>query len=283
MSIIDLFYLLLLSSLTLLSSSLLSRNYNSHLYSFHYPSCSPPSPQYHRLITSACCHSSYLHLILDLLFLWDLKLILSLHGLLFFLKYSLFFIFVQKTLLLLSFSLIIAYYPQFQPFLHSIHILGTSGLIFAWYGYLLVTLPFSSAPSAIIHLWNILPLHIFYLPMFLILCYQIILPRSTNNIGCFSGLLCGFLLGIGLFDVLPNLYWTICFVINISILLGKSWYDTMTISGSHHNSTLNSIEIGGSNSNLDQQLPLQSGQLIIDQLYSLPFGGTRERGVAHIV
>jgi membrane associated rhomboid family serine protease len=283
MSITELLYLLLLSCLALLSSSLLSRNYNSHLYSFHYPSCSLPSSQHHRILTSAFCHSSYLHLLLDLLFFWDLKLILSLHGIFYFLKYSLFFIFVQKAFLLFSFSLIISYYPQFQPFLHSIHILGSSGLIFSWYGYLLVTLPFSSSVSSTILLWDILPLHIFYLPMFLILCYQIILPRSTNNIGCFSGLLCGFLLGIGLFDVLPNLYWTTCFLLNISILLGKSWYNTMTISGSHHNSTLNRIEIGGSASNLDQQLPLQNGQLIIDQLSSLPFGGRRERDVAHIV
>jgi membrane associated rhomboid family serine protease len=281
MSITDLLYLLLLSSLAILSSTLLSRNYQSHLYSFHYPSCSSSSPQFHRILTSAFCHSSYLHLLLDLLFLWDLKLILSLHGMLYFLKYSLFFIFAQKAFLLFSFSLINSRFPHFQHFFNSVHILGSSGLIFSWYGYLLATLPFSSSSPSTIVLWSILPLHIFYLPMFLILCYQIILPRSTNNIGSFSGLLCGFLLGMGLFDVLPNLYWTSCFLINLLILLGKSWYDTMTISGGHHNNTLNRIEIGGST---DSQLPLQNGQVLIDQLSSLPFGGRRgERGVAHIV
>lgn len=287
------FYLLLLILYLTLSIYLLYSNYNIHSLSFNSLFCSLPffsntlsstsltttssstsssssssyKKQYYRLLTSSFCHSSYLHVILDILLLWDLRLVVTLPdaGLGYFLRYSLLLILLQKILILFIFQIIIKYYPQYELFFQSIHIVGISGLIFSWFGYLAVKLP---SNSTIIHLFTFIPLNIIYIPTILILLYQIILPKSPNNIGCMSGLFCGLFLGFGLLDIMPNIYWTLCFLINIFIFLGKSWYETMTISGSgignsydnshhhpHHN--LNQIDIHTNE-------PIRNGQIVID-------------------
>jgi membrane associated rhomboid family serine protease len=249
-------FLLVLIALAFISvSTLYSPFYDHRRFSFNYDSCFHNS-QWWRLLTSSFCHSSTLHLFTDLLTLWDMRSVEKDYGSLFFLRYSLLFLCAQKLLLSFFFQIGMKYWPQITPLLSSLHIIGTSGLVFSWLGFLTVMTP---EEHSIVHVFGFIPINILYVPTLFILLYQIILPRSPNNIGCMSGLICGVLLGVGLLQVLPNLYWTLCFLLNLFLFIGKSWYETMTISGNHRHTSLNRIEIHAPSG------PVRNAQLIIDQ------------------
>jgi membrane associated rhomboid family serine protease len=259
-------FLLSLIALAFVSSSLLYSPYYDHKrFSFNYDFCLNGA-QWWRLLTSSFCHSSILHLLIDLLTLWDVRSVEKDYGSLFFLRYSLLFLCAQKLLLIFFFQFGMKYWPQITPLLSSFHIIGTSGLIFSWLGFLAVRTP---SEHSVVQVFGLIPLNILYVPTLLLLLYQIILPRSPNNIGCLSGLICGVLLGVGLLQVLPNLYWTLCFLLNLFLFIGKSWYETMTISGNHRHTSFNRIEIRSAAG------PVRNAQLIIDQQQTQ---GTRVSG-----
>lgn len=229
-------------------------------FAFSYRLCVKRS-EWWRILSSSFCHNSLIHLVLDILTLWDLRGIETSAGSLFFLRYSMLLIVTQKFFLAVAIQSIISYWPHYASILENMNMLGTSGLVFAWLGYYAVAI---TSDKSIVHIFGILPMSVIYVPTMMTMIYQVAMPRSTNNVGCLAGLLCGMCLGLGLLQILPNMYWTACFLVNLSILILKSIYDSTQMTR-----TLDDNSFGLSIPDLHPYLLHQQGggaPLLLDEL-----------------
>lgn len=247
--------ILYIITLFCISFKLLINNYDINKYSFNIQKCLI-NKQWWRIITSTICHNSYLHLFIDILTLWNIKKVEKLYGIFYFIRYSFFFIFFNKFVITYVYGYLQTRWRSDQ--ITPTNVVGVSSLIFSWLGFLVASLP---DDKSIIYLYGFFPLAVGYIPIIIILAYQIVIPRSFDNIDSVVGLIFGIFLGIGWLEVLPNFYWTTCFFLNVLVLVGKSWYETMTISGNHYNNTLNSIQI-------ISREPVVNQQIIINQQQS---------------
>lgn len=159
-----------------------------------------------------------------------------------------FFFFCLLTLLL-SFS---AVRSRFAPILKSLRVHGATGMVFAWIGFLSFRFPEQEAsfPFGI-------PLHISFsfFPLYLLLVFQVLMPRSpVTTVECAIGLVTGYLLSLDFVDFLPNYYWLTCFLFDVILLSLLSFFSQ------HSSSSSSSLASSLSGYSL---LPLSEGDEVI--------------------
>ena len=175
-----------------------------------------------RLISAPFVHQSFLHLILNATTIWSCRIVESKYGSLFYLRYSLLLI-VSEALI----SFLIIYYvrtvarvnSQFQIASHTltnVQSLGCSGLILGWLAFLsCIHGPLQEGNIIILGFFNVSQ---WYAPLIMILVYHICLLRG-NLLYNWAGLCSGYLLGLGLLRILPDFYWSMCFILDVAFIV----------------------------------------------------------------
>jgi hypothetical protein len=144
------------------------------------------------------------------------------YGSLFYFRYSLLLMISEA---LISFLLI--YYirtiaranSQFQVashFLSNVQSSGCSGMILGWLAFLsCVRGPLQDGSIIILGFFNV---SLWYSPLIMILAYHICLLKG-NLLYNWSGLCSGYLLGLGLLRILPDFYWSMCFILDVAFIV----------------------------------------------------------------
>ena len=180
--------------------------------------------QWWRLLSFSWCHQSFIHLIINVSSLWCCRHIEAIYGSFFFLRYSLLLIAVEGCL-----SLIILSFLQNPTRRNSnddispgnAKLIGASGLVMAWVSFVGVRSLVDEAQSPLFGLYyffGILPVS-WYLAPLLLLTIAPLFPPRESILSNGSGFVGGYLLVSGIINILPNLFWTICCVINILLFL----------------------------------------------------------------
>lgn len=175
-----------------------------------------------RLISAPFVHQSFLHLILNATTIWSCRIVESTYGSLFYFRYSLLLV-VSEALI----AFLIIYYvrtvaranSQFQIASHTltnVQSLGCSGLILGWLAFLsCVRGPLQEGNIIILGFFNVSQ---WYAPLIMILVYHICLLRG-NLLYNWAGLCSGYLLGLGILRILPDFYWSVCFILDVAFIV----------------------------------------------------------------
>lgn len=176
--------------------------------------------QWWKVLLAPCCHSSLLHALLVSAALLSAAEAERSFGSVYFLKYSLVLVLAQGAVGLGMVHWLVTRHSnttrQYAPQLATLRTQGGTGLVFAWLGVL--SFRRSALPASLLGLVNVT---FAYLPVMMMLVFQIAMPRSPLvTVDCTVGLLSGYALSLGLLEVLPveSPYWTTCFLLDV--LLG---------------------------------------------------------------
>ena len=237
-------------------------------YSFHIKDFITRK-QWWRIYTASFCHSSFFHMIFNVTALWGYRGLEHKLGSIFILKY---------TLLLMAFTKIISAFILYctartrisRALFANNTCLGISGEVFGWMAF---SVAHGSVPTKdFVYIFGLLPVPFIVSPMIMIFFVQALAPTLNsfvNLVGIFSGIL----LGIGVLEVLPDMYWTICFLMNIGILILWSLYIPPL---SYHSNSLLSADQWDERAN--QEFPviiLSSEHDIAPTIVPLPHTGAR--------
>lgn len=164
--------------------------------------------QLYRVFTSPISHSSFLHLLFNVFALWSYRNIELQFGSMFILKYTVLLITCSRFMAVILLKYIAANrnIGIVGTILTNLTSLGFSGEILGWLAFQYVTQR---------KIWSG---GLWLNPLFMILLPQILHPQQ-NPMFNFTGLICGFSLGLGLLKIMPNSYWTLAFIINIMTLM----------------------------------------------------------------
>lgn len=175
--------------------------------------------QWWKLFTAPFCQTTFLSLIFNTITLWGIRSIEVTYGSWFFFRYSLLLIIIEGLLTISVIHLIITYSSSQYPF-RNISTGGLSGILISWLAYQQISLVAISDPF---YLFGILPLPWDLAPLFVIMITPSFLTSKTVIILNIVSLLCGYMLSFGLLAILPDIYWSACFLFNVSVfLLAKS-------------------------------------------------------------
>jgi membrane associated rhomboid family serine protease len=192
------------------------------LYSFSYNDCLTRQ-QWWRLFSAPCCHASFLQLIVNVVTLWGMRALETTYGSWFFLRYTLILLIAEALLNISLIHAIMLYtsaYHNFPPGQHPLRTLptmGSSGILLSWVTFQLISDKKILEPF---HFMGFIPIPWDNLlaPLFLIFVSSIIGSKTNavTNIVCLAS---GFLLGVGVLKILPDFYWSICFIFDIAVFL----------------------------------------------------------------
>ena len=171
--------------------------------------------QWWKLFTAPFCQPSFLSLLFNAVTLWSMRSIEGAYGSWFVFRYSLLLIALQGLLTTWLIHLIIIYVPTPVAF-RNIATCGFSGIIISWLAYQKFS---SQLVSEQFYLFGLIPLPWDLAPLFIILITPSFLNSKTITLLNVVSLLCGYLLSFGLFEILPDLYWSLCLVLNIATFL----------------------------------------------------------------
>mmetsp|Transcript_17095 Transcript_17095/g.16436 ORF Transcript_17095/g.16436 Transcript_17095/m.16436 type:complete len:402 (+) Transcript_17095:158-1363(+) len=192
------------------------------LFSYSYDNCLNRQ-QWWRLFSAPCCHASFIQLIFNVIALWGMRGLETTYGSWFFLRYTLILIISEALLNITLIHAIMSYssaYFNFSPAQHPLRTLptlGSSGILLSWISFQLISEKKMLEPFFFIGVipvpWNNL-----LAPLFLIFVSSII-GSKTNAVTNIVSLMSGFLLGVGVLKILPDFYWSICFIFDIAVFL----------------------------------------------------------------
>lgn len=171
--------------------------------------------QWWKLFTAPFFQTSFLSLIFNTITLWGIRSIEVTYGSWFFFRYSLLLIVIQGLLTTSAIHLIITYSSSQYPF-RNIATGGLSGVLISWLAYQQISRVVMNDPF---YLFGVLPLPWDLAPLFVTLITPSFLNSKTVIILNIVSLLCGYLLSFGLLAILPDVYWSFCFLFNVTIFL----------------------------------------------------------------
>ena len=171
--------------------------------------------QWWKLLTAPFCQSSFLSLLFNSITLWGIRSIEVTCGSWYFLRYSILLMAVGGLLTTLVIHLIINYSSTQHPFRNT-STGGFSGIIVSWLAYQQISRITMSHPF---YLFGLLPLPWDLAPLFVILITPSFLNPKTVTILNIVSLLSGHMLSFGLFAILPDIYWSTCFLFNAALYL----------------------------------------------------------------
>jgi membrane associated rhomboid family serine protease len=189
--------------------------------------------QWWKVLATPFCHSSLLHACLVAASLLTVTRAELEFGSLYLLKYSFVLLAAQRALTLGATHWLVTRHGSalrmHAPHLVTVPSQGATGLVFAWLGMLSFRLPASPAS-----LLGLVPVSFAYLPVLLMLVFQIAMPRSPiTTVDCTVGLVSGYALSLGLLELLPpgDVYWTVCFLLDALLLGLHAAYSSSSRSG----------------------------------------------------
>jgi membrane associated rhomboid family serine protease len=171
--------------------------------------------QWWKLFTAPFFQTSFLSLLFNTITLWGIRSIEVTYGSWFFFRYSLLLIVVEGLLTTSAIHLIITYSSSQYPF-RNISTGGLSGVLISWLAYQQISGVVMNDPF---YLFGILPLTWDLAPLFVTLITPSFLNSKTVIILNVVSLLCGYFLSFGLLAILPDVYWSACFLFNVAIFL----------------------------------------------------------------
>lgn len=195
--------------------------------------------QYYRIFTAPCTHRSISNLLINLILFWSCKNVEGLYGSWFMFRYSILLIVAEAllTFVMIKYTLRFGRGEALAAVLNNLHSLGCSGLILAWFSFLSM----QKTSSPIIFL-GVFPVHpaVAILPTIFI---NYLFGPVSNVYANLSGLLCGYMLASGLLLVLPDLYWSLCFLLNLLIIAFIRPTPDSSRSGMNDNEEMGIVEV----------------------------------------
>lgn len=172
-----------------------------------------PNP-YYRIFTSQFIHTNLIHLLFDIITLWEIRKIEFHYGSFFFFKYSL-FLTLLLSITAIAYQYLFVHYigPRFRlnvDYLLNIEHIGCSGFVCGWISYQSLQ---NFEPA--IYLFGFLGFSPTLAPVIITMAAQVIMPR-VNALQASSGLLAGYFI---LLYPLYTLYWSCCFLLDVLLLL----------------------------------------------------------------
>jgi membrane associated rhomboid family serine protease len=181
--------------------------------------------QYWRIIATSLCHNSIFVLLLNAITIWNLRYIEQKFGSWFFFRYSVLLLCCEPLLTFALVNLTIRYTPQSASgarfIFANLNTLGSSGLVLAWLAFQAVTSNADKEPTHNFQLLGLFNFNPHIAPLIMVSVYYLCLPR-THAFSNLNNLLCGFLLGAGMLQFIPGLYWSLCFLLNLVLLILSS-------------------------------------------------------------
>jgi membrane associated rhomboid family serine protease len=178
--------------------------------------------EYWRIFCAPFIHSSFVHLLLNISCLWNLRYLEVNYGTWFLLKYSILLCSLEA---MISFSMIktgseLINNQTLIQILNSLPSFGSSGLILCWLEFQAVE-KMEGRTDSIFLLFGIIPLSPIYVPLVLLSIFYLFIPK-ISIIYNFCGILCGYFLAVGLLSVLDGYFWTISILMNIIFVVVSS-------------------------------------------------------------
>lgn len=175
--------------------------------------------QYWRIITAPFLHVSFVHLLLDISCIWNLRYVEINYGTWFIVRYSL-ILCLSETLITYG---IMKTFSRFvdntvlTEILFKLQYHGSSGLVLGWLAFQSVEV-MNEKFDALFLLFGLLSIPSSFAPVILIGLYYLCIPRN-NGVANSSGMFAGYLLGVGFLRIMDNTYWTICILFNLFAFL----------------------------------------------------------------
>ena len=180
------------------------------LYSYSYIDLMTKQ-QWWKIFTAPFCQTSFLSLLFNVITLWGIRSIEVVHGSWYFFRYSLLLIAVQGLLTTWIIHLIVTYSAT-QIVLRSMSLSGCSGIILSWIAYQISS---QMVMNDSFYLIGFIPIPWDLAPIFIMITSRSKTLFVLNVVGYLTGIS----LSYGLLQLLPDLYWSVCFIFNIAIFL----------------------------------------------------------------
>ena len=193
------------------------------LYSYSYNDLIAKQ-QWWKIFTAPFCQTSFLSLIFNVITLWGIRSVEIVYGSWYFLRYSLLLVAVQGLLTTWIIYLILTYSAT-QIALRSMSISGCSGIILSWISYQVSS---QMIMNSHFYLMGVVPIPWDLAPIFIMMISRSKTLVILNTVSYFSGVF----LYYGVLQVLPDLYWSACFIFNIAVfvLIKSSFFQTFLVS-----------------------------------------------------
>lgn len=197
--------------------------WNIHNFSSSYLECIQKK-QYWKIFLSSISHKSVFHLLLSIMVLWNCRSIETKYGSFYIFKYSMVLILSEKLLSFFLIYLTITYTFRgnmllIQMISNSLT-MGCSGLCLSWLAYQSIDFTMNIY-SRMFLLFGLFSFEPYLAPLIMIFIYLIYLSKHYL-FSHLSALITGYLLVSGLLLCLPNLYWSVCFFIDVSLIITSS-------------------------------------------------------------
>ena len=200
------------------------------LYSYSYIDLMTKQ-QWWKIFTAPFCQTSFLSLLFNVITLWGIRSVEVVYGSWYFFRYSLLLIAVQGLLTTWIIHLIVTYSAT-QISLRNMSISGCSGIILSWMAYQVSSQMVMNDPF---YLLGFIPIPWDLAPIFIMIISRSRTLVVLNTVGYLTGIC----LSYGLLQMLPDLYWSACFIFNIaiSLLISSSFFQAFLVSLNSNNGT----------------------------------------------
>jgi len=192
--------------------------------------------EYWRIYLSSLCHKSFLHLAINIMALWNCRCIEKFNGSIYFFKYSIVIILIQNIFTYVMINFTIIYIIQnnliLKQFISNLNIYGISSLILSWLTYQSINYINNYNQSTMFLFFGLISLDPSIAPLIMLSIYFIFLSKNFFY-SHINSILIGYLLVFNVLTILPDNYWTVCFFIDLILilLLAFLWKHRDNISG----------------------------------------------------
>lgn len=178
--------------------------------------------EYWRIYSSSLCHKSFLHLAINIMALWNCRCIEKFNGSIFFFKYSIVIILIQNlfTYVMINFTIIYIFHNNsiLKQFISNLNIYGISSLILSWLTYQSINYINNYNQSTMFLFFGLIPFDPSIAPLIMLCIYFIFLSKNYFY-SHMNSILIGYLLVFNILTILPDNYWTVCFFIDLILIL----------------------------------------------------------------
>jgi membrane associated rhomboid family serine protease len=178
--------------------------------------------QWWRVFTAPLCHTSIFHLLLSIVTLWGCRHLEQKLGSWFYFRYSI-LLAISESLLgigiihgTLKLNNINRLQISASHPLAGANSIGLSGILLSWLAYESVSLTFQADYP--FYFLGVIPLPWIFAPMVFIFAAQLFAHR-TQGLTNAMGLISGYLLALGLLQILPDIYWSVCFLVDVVLFI----------------------------------------------------------------
>lgn len=200
--------------------------------------------QFFRIFTAPLTHSTLLHLLINVMCLWNLRFIEDHYGTWFMMRYSVFLLVSEAYIAVATMSLAMRFInnPNVSVMISNLKCDGCGGLVLAWLSFQAIELSYKQFPTLFL-LFGLFPLPATTAPLLILSLYYLFISRS-NSFTHLAGMISGLLMGLGPFKVLQSAYFTVCILFDIAII-------TLVLSmGSRSASSVGNINDSNMSSNI---------------------------------